>query len=259
MTTSLRGAVIAAVTVEVLTEGVHSGMAGGAVPSSFRLLRRLLSRLEDEDTGRLLLPELYGPTPDDHGPEVELELPVVPGLLRPPDGLYRRSWEPALEITGMDGIPARRDAGNVLRPSTTAVLSIRLAPSADAEAAARAVTDALDRPVEGARVTVEVEGAAQGWVAPPTAPWLARALEEAGADAFGSPPVAYGEGGSIPFLAMLGQRYPEVQFVALGVLGPGSNAHGPNEFLHVPTAKRLTGVVADLLAAARAREDSGAR
>jgi len=258
LTTSLRGIVVAAVTVEVLTEGVHSGMAGGAVPSSFRLLRQLLSRLEDETSGRMLVPELFGPTPADHGPRVALELPTVPGLVVADDGLFRRSWEPALEVTGMDGIPALRDAGNVLRPSTTAQLSIRVAPSADAAAAGRAVSEALRRPVEGARVTVEVEAVGQGWVAPEPARWLAGALDEAGHDLFGQAPVAYGEGGSIPFLAMLGQRYPDVQFVALGVLGPASNAHGPNEFLHVPTAKRLTGVVAHLLAAARAREDTGA-
>ena len=198
VTTSLRGIVVAAVTVEVLTEGVHSGMAGGAVPSSFRLLRRLSSRLEDEHSGHMLLPELFGPTPADHGPRVVLELPTVPGLVLPDDGLFRRTWEPALEVTGIDGIPARRDAGNVLRPATTAQLSIRLAPSADAEAAAQAVTEALSRPVEGARVTVELEGLGQGWVAPKPADWVERALDEAGRRMFGEAPSPTARGARSP-------------------------------------------------------------
>jgi acetylornithine deacetylase/succinyl-diaminopimelate desuccinylase-like protein len=255
VTTSLRGVVSATVTVEVLTEGVHSGLAGGAVPSSFRLLRRLLSRVEDETDGRVLVAEMSGPVPEavdpTGGSAPALSYPVVEGVTVPPDALFRRSWRPALEVIGMDGVPPVAEAGNVLRPSTTAKLSFRIAPSADPQAAAEALARALAEPVEGARVTVALDHPAPGWVAPPTAPWLDRALDEAGRAAFGAPPARYGEGGTIPFLAMLAERFAGVQFVATGVLGPESNAHGPNEFLHLPTAKALTAVTAHLLDRAR--------
>ncbi len=98
-------------------------------------------------------------------------------------------------------------------------------------------------------MTFEGDAAAQGWNAPPTAPWLEAALAHASQDWFGRPAVAMGEGATIPFMAMLGERFPAAQFVITGVLGPGANAHGPNEFLHVPTAARLTGCVAQVLAA----------
>ena len=73
---------------------------------------------------------------------------------------------------------------------------------------------------------------------------MARASEAA----FGAPPAYMGEGGSIPFMAMLGEKFPQAQFVVTGVLGPHSNAHGPNEFLHIPTAERISVVIAQVLA-----------
>ena len=80
------------------------------------------------------------------------------------------------------------------------------------------------------------------------APWLETALERASQRLFGKPAMYMGEGGSIPFMGMLGEKFPEAQFLITGVLGPGSNAHGPNEFLHLPTARKLTCAVAQILA-----------
>ena len=57
-----------------------------------------------------------------------------------------------------------------------------------------------------------------------------------------------GEGGTIPFMGMLGEKFPGAQFMITGVLGPHSNAHGPNEFLHIPTGKRVTAAVARVIA-----------
>ncbi|MGH8979713.1 MAG: M20/M25/M40 family metallo-hydrolase [Acidimicrobiales bacterium] len=261
LTSSLRGNLVAAVTVQVLTEGVHSGSAGGVVPTSFRLLRRLLDRLEDPSTGEVRLEALHADVPDgvtdgaaDVGWRAADVYPIVPGLElagdSEPDRLVRRSWRPSLTVTGIDGVPPVRDGGNVLRPSTTAKLSLRLPPTVDAQRAAAALTRALeDDPPDGARVTLSMEAPAMGWAAPPFEPWVTDAFERTSMQVFGKPPGTLGEGGTIPFLAMLGERYPGVPLVATGVLGPGSNAHGPNEFLHLPMAAAVTTATAELLAA----------
>ncbi len=264
VTTSLRGIVGLSVTVEILEEGVHSGSAGGVVPSSFRILRQLLSRIEDESTGHIRLPELHVEIPPARRAQLEataVELgagaagafPLVSGASLIDDGapfaqVCNRTWRPALATVGLDGIPPTGDAGNVLRPLTRAKLSVRLPPTLDAELAAAALVRTLSAdPPNGARVTVEVADRGTGWDAPPTEAWLASALD-AGSDAgFGRPARYRGEGGSIPFMAMLGARFPDAQFVVTGVLGPGSNAHGPNEFLHLPTAVAVTTAVAHVL------------
>jgi acetylornithine deacetylase/succinyl-diaminopimelate desuccinylase-like protein len=259
LTSSLRGNLVSSVRVDVLTEGVHSGMAGGVVPSSFRILRRILSRIEDEDTGEILLPELRGAgVPDDlraalteAAQEItDSSLPVVDGLRLggqdAADRLIARAWSAALEVIGMDGIPAVRDGGNVLRPFTTAKMSLRLPPDVDAQVAADALISAITTD-EGAHITIDLEGAANGWVAPPLDAHNAAALGRASQAAFGRPIGYHGEGGTIPFLADLKRSFPQTQFVATGVLGPHSNAHGPNEFLHIPMAKAVTHAVAELL------------
>lgn len=259
VTTSLRGNLVATVTVDVLTEGIHSGQGGGVVPSSFRVLRRILSNVEDEDTGRILLPELLGAgIPEAHRANLETVAaefpdtvaPVVDGLrLLQPDPLARlvaRTWGAALEVTGADGLPTPHDGGNVLRPSTTLKFSLRLPPDVDAQAATDALISAI-RTDEGARITIDVEAAAQGWVAEPLPPETAATLSAVSRARFGREPGLVGEGGSIPFLADLAEGFPGTPFVATGVLGPHSNAHGPNESLHIPMAKAVTHAVAALL------------
>jgi acetylornithine deacetylase/succinyl-diaminopimelate desuccinylase-like protein len=262
VTTSLRGVVNVSVTVEVMRHGVHSGTAGGVVPSSFRILRELLDRVENPRTGEVLLRGLHAEIPVSHlaaagvvaqdlGDPAGTDLPLLDGLqLMGRDGadrLVRRTWEPSLSVIGMDGIPAPLDAANVVRPSTTAVLGVRLPPTVDAATGARLLVDALTSdPPCGATVTA-TEIHADGWVAPPLEPWLRDALYASSTKAFGKEPSFTGEGGSIPFLASLGRRFESVQFLATGVLGPGSNAHGPDESLHLPTAARLCDVVADVV------------
>ncbi len=259
LTTSLRGNLVATVKVDVLTEGIHSGQGGGVVPSSFRILRRILSNIEDEVTGRILLPELQGTgIPEELRANLELlaaeypdsATPVVDGLHLlapdPVDRLIARTWGAALEVTGADGLPKPRDGGNVLRPSTTLKFSLRLPPDVDAQVATDAVISAI-RTDEGAHITIDMEAAAQGWVAPPLAPGVAATLSAISKERFGREPAFVGEGGSIPFLADLQRGFPGTQFVATGVLGPHSNAHGPNESLHIPMAKAVTHAVAELL------------
>jgi acetylornithine deacetylase/succinyl-diaminopimelate desuccinylase-like protein len=262
-TTSLRGLVSGTLHVEVLAEGVHSGSASGIVPDSFRLARRLLDRIEDPDTGRILLDALWTAVPParqdeiaatatDLGGRLTGSFPLVAGPAAPgrsPAELLRaKTWEPTLTVTGADGLPATGAAGNVLRPSTTLALSFRLPPTVDAQLAARAIEAALTvDPPAGATVRVHIDSAEGGWDAPATAGWLAEAMHEASEATFGAPARWLGEGGSIPFMGMLGRRFPDAQHLLTGVLGPGSNAHGPNEFLDLRTGRNVTVAVAAVL------------
>ncbi|MFN8544388.1 MAG: M20/M25/M40 family metallo-hydrolase [Candidatus Binatia bacterium] len=264
MTTSLRGLVNATLGVSTLTEGVHSGTASGIVPSSFRVLRQLLDRLEDARTGRVLPGELHVAIPPARVAQAEAtartlgagvwsDLPFQPAA-RPVSGdarelLLNRTWRPQLEITGAGGLPALERAGNVLRPATIVQLSLRLPPTADPAVAIGTLRRLLvEDPPYGAAVTFTAEQGARGWDAPPLAPWLERSARAASLAFFGREACSMGEGGTIPFMAMLGARFPQAQFLVTGVLGPHANAHGPNEFLDLATAQRLTACVAHVLA-----------
>jgi acetylornithine deacetylase/succinyl-diaminopimelate desuccinylase-like protein len=262
-TTSLRGLAGGNLTVKVLEEGVHSGDASGIVPSSFRLLRQLLSRIEDEDTGRILLDGLQVEVPEDRmaqarkvsdvlGEEVYDKFPFLPGMRPMAEDLtelvLNRTWRPALSVTGADGIPPLASAGNVLRPHTAVKLSLRLPPTLDGKGAGELLKETLLRdPPNGAQVTLDLEKASAGWNAPAMAPWLEQAIDAASHEFFGAPAMYMGEGGSIPFMGMLGEKFPGAQFMITGVLGPHSNAHGPNEFLHIPMGKKVTASVARVL------------
>jgi acetylornithine deacetylase/succinyl-diaminopimelate desuccinylase-like protein len=262
-TTSLRGLVAGDLTVEVLREGVHSGSASGIVPSSFRVLRVLLSRLEDEATGAIKLKELRVAIPRQRieqargtaralGNGVWAEFPFADGMK--PMGkdnverILNRTWRSTLSITGVEGIPALASAGNVLRPKTTFKLSVRVPPTANAERATAALKRLFEKnPPYGAKVTFTGEKSSAGWNAPKLAPWLERSVDSASRAFFGKPACYFGEGGTIPFMDMLGRKYPLAQFLITGVLGPHSNAHGPNEFLHLPTARKVTCCVAQVV------------
>lgn len=261
-TTSLRGLVAVELTVGVLSEGVHSGGAGGVVPSTFRILRSLLDRVEDASTGAVLLPELRCEIPGERvtqarrtaalvGPPAAT-FPLLDGVGAqaddPVEQVLDRTWRSSLEVVGIGGAPSPERAGAVLRPTTTAALAVRVPPRCDAGSAARALVDALTTDVpHGARVDIGRLEVASGWDAPPTSEWLADATSAASRDWFGEPDAQVGEGGTIPFMAMLGGRFPDAQFLITGVLGPGTNAHGPNEFVDLAYAERLTGCVAQVL------------
>jgi acetylornithine deacetylase/succinyl-diaminopimelate desuccinylase-like protein len=269
LTTSLRGIAMGNLTVRVLTEGVHSGDASGLVPSSFRVARKLLSRIEDEETGQIKLDDFFVQIPPERqeqarqaaeilGDEVFTKMPFA-GTTKPmaPDVtemILNRTWRPQLAVTGMDGYPEPKNAGNVLLPYTTLKLSLRTPPTCDASKATKVLKEALERHAPyDAEVAFDAEEGQSGWNAPELASWLADSLKRASTAHFGKPVAFMGEGGSIPFMGMLGQRYPKTQFVITGVLGPHSNAHGPNEFLDIPTAKKITACIADVLADHAAR------
>jgi acetylornithine deacetylase/succinyl-diaminopimelate desuccinylase-like protein len=232
------------------------------VPSTFRIARHLLDRVEEAATGRVLLRSCDVEIPAgrveqarataaeigaiaDHYPFVDGAGPTTGDAT---EQLLARTWRAALSVTGADGLPPTATAGNVLRPNTTLKLSLRIPPTADPAAVERELIDTLTAdPPYGARVTVTGSSRGPGWDAPQLAPWLAAGLDAASTSAFGRPARMFGEGGSIPFMGMLGERFPDAQFVITGVLGPDANAHGPNEYLHVPTARRLTLAIAELL------------
>jgi acetylornithine deacetylase/succinyl-diaminopimelate desuccinylase-like protein len=265
-TTSLRGNLVGTLRVRVLTEGVHSGMATGIAPTPFRILEQLLVRIENPVTGDLLLDELHVNMPRDRraqataaarvlGEEVAGKLPWAKGVQPvsndPTELIINSTWRATLAVTGADGLPPVGSAGNVLLPELAVKLSLRLPPTCDAARATQAVRDALERePPYGAQVSFEAgSGAATGgWNAPPFAPWLEESITRASRAVYGREAVHIGCGGTIPFMGMLGERFPDTQFFITGVLGPHANAHGPNEFLHVGYAKQLTACVSLVLA-----------
>ena len=273
LTTSLRGMASGVLKVEVLSEGVHSGDASGVVPSSFRIMRHVLDRLEDSATGRLLPANFHVEVPAERlaqarataallGEELYQRFPwahhdcggatlvTLPMTQDPLQALLQRTWAPTLSVTGAEGLPAFKDAGNVLRPSTAFKLSLRLPPLVDAAQAVQELKALLeDNAPYQARVTFHAEGSANGWNAPETAPWFEHALNTASQAHFGAPCGYIGQGGTIPLMNMLSRGFPKAQMMVCGVLGPKSNAHGPNEFLHVPYAKKLTAAVAQVIAA----------
>jgi acetylornithine deacetylase/succinyl-diaminopimelate desuccinylase-like protein len=275
LTTSLRGMVSGVLKVEVLTEGIHSGDASGLVPSSFRILRQVLDRLEDSKTGELLpesfhceIPasrieqtrataailkdEVYKRFPWACGADGALALPTTTD---PTQALLNRTWRPTLSVTGVDGVPELSSAGNVLRPYTAFKLSLRLPPMVDGNEASLKLKQLLeDNAPYNARVTFHADGragalGASGWNAPELAPWLHNALDAASNTHYGAPVGFIGQGGTIPLMSMLARGFPQAQMMVCGVLGPKSNAHGPNEFLHVPYGKKLTASVAQVMAA----------
>ena len=264
LTTSLRGMTGGELTVQVLEEGVHSGDASGVVPSSFRILREILSRLEDPATGRIKPEELYVEVPPqrieqarrstevlgeavyDKFPFVEGMQPVTKDLV---ELVLNRTWRPQLAVTGVGGMPALESAGNVLRPFTAVKLSLRVPPTLNGAKAGKFLKELLEKdPPYGAKVTFKLEKDGSGWNAPQLSAWLEKAVAEASEHYFGAPAAYMGEGGSIPFMGMLGEKFPGAQFMITGVLGPHSNAHGPNEFLHIPTGKKVSMVVAEVVA-----------
>jgi len=275
LTTSLRGMVSGVLKVEILTEGVHSGDASGLVPSSFRILRQLLDRLEDSHTGRLLPEVFHCQVPGERvdqaraaaatlGQEVWRRFPwacgadggaSLPTTNAPVEALLNRTWRPTLSITGADGMPELGNAGNVLRPYTAFKLSLRLPPLVNGHEASIRLKELLeDNAPYNARVTFHPDGragalGATGWNAPSLSSWLEQSLNDASLAHYGAPLGFIGQGGTIPLMSMLAQGFPSAQMMVCGVLGPKSNAHGPNEFLHVPYAKRLTAAVSQAIAA----------
>lgn len=264
LTTSLRGLVVGNLRVDILREGSHSGHASGIVPSSFRIVRQILDRIEDKETGKIIPKEFYCEIPQKRLDQSKLyaevmknkvfeEYPFVDGAKPvsedPYEATLNRAWRPTLSVTGVEGIPSLSTAGNVLRPYTALKLSLRMPPRGDSKLAGKALKDIIEKDTPyGSKVSFELEKFADGWDSPALDDWLEKALDKASQSFFGKPANFSGEGGSIPFMGMLGEKFPKAQFVITGVLGPESNAHGPNEFLMIDCGKRVTSCVASIVA-----------
>ncbi|MBI2411502.1 MAG: M20/M25/M40 family metallo-hydrolase [Candidatus Kerfeldbacteria bacterium] len=263
LTTSLRGIVAGTLRVEMLEHGVHSGEATGVVPSTFRIARELLSRIENSITGEILDPVFFvdipphrvseaGETAKILAPELVAQYPFVSGA-HPlttdiVELLLNRTWKPGMEVISADGFPPMHQAGNVMRPWTALKLSLRIPPRCDSAIAAARLKEILEADAPyGARVSFEIDSAVNGWNAPTSSSVLAAALTSASQEYFGAAPAFMGEGGSIPFMNMLGERFPQTQFVITGVLGPNGNAHAVNEALDIAAVKKLTCCMAALL------------
>ena len=263
LTTSLRGLAQATVRVTVLEQGQHSGVASGIVPSSFRVLRTLLDRVEDSTTGKITLTEMHVAVPEDRLAELRqtvdtvpgailASLPFAPGVRAVDDDevelTLNGTWRPTLSVIGAEGLPEPSAAGNVLRPFTTLCLSFRLPPTADSTAALAALTKALTTDVPyNAQVEVSKTEHADGWNAPALADWLRSALDVVSTDVFEQPWRTIGVGGSIPFMALLGQAYPQAQFLVTGAAGADSNMHVPDESLNLNYVVKLTDALARIL------------
>lgn len=262
-TTSLRGLIGCTLKVDILNEGIHSGGGSGIVPSSFRIIRQLLSRLEDEKVGQIIVEDLHVDIPDNRIEEVKTMVDVLgnkvyntipwagdagPITDDKVEMVLNNTWRPMLSVVGADGLPAVKEGGNVLRPYTAVKLSLRIPPTLDAHFAQQTVENVLlNHPPYGAKVSLAFEEPGRGWETPPLSQWLNNAIQTASETVFGKQALAMGEGGSIPFMSLLGEKFPEAQFIITGVLGPQSNAHGPNEFLHIPYVKKLTACIGAII------------
>lgn len=263
LTTSLRGMVAGNLNINILKEGVHSGAASGIVPSSFRILRMLLDRIEDSKTGQMILPEVQVDIPKDQqvyikdtakvlGNIIHEEFPFVQGAEPVSEDLEElvtnRTWRPTVSYTGVDGMPSLERAGNVLRTHTSVKLSIRLPPTLEPKVMMQAVKKAVEtNPPYNAQVEFVPEKGAQGWMAPKISQWVLDSCNNASHSFYNKQSCAFGEGGTIPLMGMLSRCFPGTQFIITGVLGPASNAHGPNEFLHLDMAKKLTMCISKII------------
>jgi acetylornithine deacetylase/succinyl-diaminopimelate desuccinylase-like protein len=262
ITTSLRGVIGGVLSIDILKQGVHSGSGSGIVPSCFMVLRQLMDRIENKNNGHILLKDLFVDIPAQRIEQAEMTADALKsevysfafcdGVKPVSDNvtelLLNRTWRPALSITGIDGLPKPENAGNVTIPSLKVKLSMRIPPMIDGQHALATLKQALEHaPPFGAQVSFDAKEASAGWHAPLESPWLTETAANASKNYFGAEAMYMGEGGSIPFMGMLGKKFPQAQFLITGVLGPGSNAHGPNEFLHIPMAKKLTCCVAEVV------------
>ena len=265
VTESLRGIVAGTLSVKVSSVGVHSGHGSGVMPSSFRLARQLLSRIEDENTGEIKPEWLHIEITDkmkeqatkiiEMNSESTDDFPLLDGVEKqvndPLDIFLTMNLSPSLSIIGADGIPSIQDAGNVLRTNTDLKISIRTPPGISAEKVAVKVQELLEKdPPNGAHVSAVMTEVADGFLSPELPEELSEMLEKAGKQFYGNAPMSLFIGGTIPVMAMLQSRYPNSKFIITGAGGPGGNAHGPDEKLHIPTAKKVTKCMAAAVSAA---------
>ncbi len=248
LTVSLRGIVVADVTVRAIDHPIHSGMWGGPVPDAATALTRLLGRLVD-DAGVIAIPDFHDdvpePTPaereqlaalpfDERSFRADAGLPAAAPFVGEADrSVYERLWtRPSLAVTALESVPLA-ESSNQLAAEAKARVALRLPPGQDAKRAAeRLVAYLQEAPPLGTRVEVALHGAVPGWRTEPVGPAF-DAARRALAAGFGREPVAIGCGGTIPFVGPFAEVLGGVPALLLGLEDPPCNAHGENESLHV--------------------------
>jgi len=265
-TTSLRGIIEGTLHIATLKIPVHSGAGSGIIPSSFRIMRRLLGKIEDAATGKVLLKICHVKIPQTYktqahrvakllGKKVYTEFPLIGRMVQPVtkkhnELLLNRSWRPTLSVIGAEGLPHIEDAGSVLRPHITLQLSLRIPPFCNPHQVAKKLQKTLETtPPYGAHVKFTPTVIVSGWASNVIQPWLQKILDRTAKTYFGKPALSIGDGGSIGVIPVLQQAFPQAQFVLTGACGPQSNEHGPNESLYLPMAKKITCCIAEILAA----------
>lgn len=125
---------------------------------------------------------------------------------------------------------------------------MRLPPNMDAHKANQHVKDKLTTDVpHNCKVEIHGDHNGNGWCMKDPEPWFHEVMNSASKNFYGKEYGSYGMGGSIPFLAQLGGLYANTFIVALGVLGPQSNAHAPDECINLAFAKKLTQCMSHLI------------
>jgi len=262
MCKSLRGVVAGVLSVKHLAVPCHSGMATGLVPSTFRIARELISRIENEKTGEILFPEAHVEIPQNridqcnaiaaHLGQGSVEIvTLLPGAkyLSEDFGqlLLNKAWKPGLAVTGQRGLPIVEEGSNVIRPETALKLSLRIPPGVDAEKCQAAMKKILEAdPPYGATVEFKPLGAGCGWYGKDFDPLLDAAIKKATKAAFGAEPLYYGEGGSIPLCNTFQELWGKAQIIVTGCAGPDAKPHGYDESLDLPYTGKFTAVVASI-------------
>lgn len=256
VTTNLRGVCSINLKVSVLSQGLHSGLSGGLVPDSFMITRKILDRIEDPETGILKNQELYVQIPKERDTQMDEMIKILgdkkilesipwyqntqPLEKDIKNTVVRNTWKPTLTITGCDGIPDIEHAGNVIRPYTELCLSFRLPPLIDSAKAGQLIKAELEKdPPFNAKVEANIINTGDGWSLSSFSERLRNILNIASQRFFLKDMGFFGEGGSVPFVQFFNNMYPKADFAVLGVNGPFSNIHGPDENLNLDFCQRL--------------------
>lgn len=262
ITNSLRGVVILDVTVETLEEGVHSGAGSGLAPDSFTVLRNILDRIDDSKTQKVI-EEFHVEVPKNRLDEInrvaELKKEKVLEHVKLTPGveplthdytelIIRNTWAPTLVVVGASGLPAHDTAGNVLRPNTSFRLSMRLPPTYDPNVAMERLNEIVTKdPPFNAKITTSRKNPGPGWNNKQFSQKLHDSLNTSSQKLWGKEYFSFGEGGSIPFIKLLADSFPECEIIVCGVLGPNSNAHSCNEALNIGYCKNITSTITHTL------------
>jgi acetylornithine deacetylase/succinyl-diaminopimelate desuccinylase-like protein len=241
LTVALRGNTAFKLKVSTLAHASHSGMYGGAVPDAMLATVALLATLHDEN-GSVAVEGLESwetTTPDYPDEQLREETGLLPGVAPIGTGtVLSRMWaKPAITITGIDA-PTVVNASNTLIPSVTVKVSARIAPGQSAADAYEALKAHLtDHAPFGAQLEFSDVDLGNPFLVD-TSGWAALEAKAAMHEAWGTPPVETGIGGSIPFIADLVTVFPEAQILVTGVEDPDTRAHSPNESLHLGVFQR---------------------